>query len=237
MALEKVIQPAINLAKNGWILDRYSAASFSKALNRFSKYPSSMKIFSDNGVRYKEGDLFVQKDLAETLIRIKENGNDGFYRGKTADLLVKQINELNGYITHEDLVKYKAVEREPIHGSYRDFDIISMSPPSSGGIALVQMLNILENFTFQTTDWGSSSCFNKLAETMKYVYADRTYHLGDSDFYEVPQNKLVSKEYAKSIFDKLDSNAVSSSEISSNIPTTNSESDETTHYSVYDRSF
>ena len=110
---------------------------------------------------------------------------------------------MNGYITHEDLKNYKPVERIPIEGSYRDHKIISMGPPSSGGIAIVELLNILENFSFQNDEWNSSSYINKLVETMKYVYADRTYHLGDEDFYPVPKEKLTSKEYAKSIFEKL----------------------------------
>lgn len=235
MSLEQVIQPAIDLAKLGWELDRYSAKSFARTLDRFKKYPSSYKIFSKNGREYKEGDKFIQSDLAFTLEQIKEKGRAGFYEGKIADLLVSQIKSLGGKITHEDLERYKPIERDPVIGNYRDHKIISMGPPSSGGIALVQLLNVLENFTFEKKDWGSSSYINKLVETMKYVYADRTYHLGDEDFYPVPKTKLLSKDYAYSIYENLKSFAVPSNMISTKIPEKKIESTETTHYSVYDK--
>jgi gamma-glutamyltranspeptidase / glutathione hydrolase len=234
LPLEKVIQPAIDLAKNGWPLDLYSAESFERTLEKFKKYPSSYNVFTKDGEAYKEGDIFIQTDLARTLEQIKINGVDGFYKGKIADLFVNQIKKLGGYITHEDLIKYKAVEREPIVGMYKNHEIISMPPPSSGGIALIEMLNVLENYDFDGTEWGGSGYINNLAETMKYIYADRTYHLGDEDYYPVPKSKLISKEYAKKIFDKLVNYARPSTEISSLIPTNQIESDETTHYSVYD---
>ncbi len=234
MSLSKVIQPAINLAKNGWILDKPTAESFKKNFHKFKKYPSSYKIFSQNGKAFKEGDLFVQKDLGWTLEQIKTKGTDGFYKGKVAELLVKQIQKNNGYITLDDLKKYKPVERKPIYGTYRGYKIVSMPPPSSGGIALVELLNILENFSFEKNEWGSSSYINKLVEAMKYIYADRTYHLGDKDFYPVPEEKLISKDYAKTIFDKLTPTAVPSEDISTILPIDYKESTETTHYSVYD---
>lgn len=235
LSLTEIIQPAIDLAENGWNLDLYSAKSFENKLDDFSKYPSSMKIFSKNGSPYKEGDLFIQKDLAWTLNQIKNFGVNGFYSGKVAELLVKQINDLGGYISRKDLEKYVVKERNPVKGIYRDYEIISMGPPSSGGIALIEMLNILENFEFGKTEWGSSSYINKLTETMKYVYADRTYHLGDSDFYPVPISTLISKKYAKSIFEKIRPFAVPSENIKSQIPVKVNESMETTHYSIFDK--
>lgn len=232
--LEKVIQPAINLAYNGWELDLYSAKSFSRTLKRFKEYPSSFKVFTNNSEPYKQGDIFVQKDLGWTLEQIKIEGIKGFYSGKVADLFIKQIKELGGYITHEDLTSYKPVEREPIIGSYRGYEVISMPPPSSGGIALVELLNILENYKFDGSEWGSSNYINKLVESMKYVYADRTNHLGDEDFYPVPKAKLISKKYAKTVFEEMVNYAKPSVEISSLLPTNQNESSETTHYSVYD---
>jgi len=234
LPLEKVIQPAIDLAKNGWALDLYSAKSFEYTLDKFKEYQSSYNIFTNNGETYREGDMFIQSDLAWTLDQIKNSGTDGFYKGKVAEQFIKQIEKLGGYITHQDLLKYKPVEREPIIGSYRDHKIISMGPPSSGGIALVELLNVLENFRFIGNEWGSSSYINKLVETMKYIYVDRTYHLGDEDFFSVPKQKLISKEYAKTIFDKLTSYATPSEEITTHIPVKLDESNETTHYSVYD---
>ncbi len=237
MKLADVIQPAINLAKNGWRLDQHSAESFKNTLPLFQKYPSSFKIFSDNGKAYKEGDLFKQPDLARTLELIKEKGRDGFYKGKVAELLVKQIKSMGGYITQKDLDKYEPVERVPVTGTYRGYEIVSMPPSSSGGIALIELLNILENYHFTQEDWGSSEYIHMLVEAMKYVYADRTYHLGDSDFYNVPVKGLTSKEYAKTIFEKIQNDgdkAVPSSKIKAGDPSKYQESMETTHYSIYD---
>ncbi|MCP5064422.1 MAG: gamma-glutamyltransferase [Ignavibacteriae bacterium] len=233
--LAKVIQPAIDLAKNGWALDDRSAESFKRTLPKFLKYSSSAKIFSKNGEAFNQGETFFQKDLAWTLEQIKKNGVDGFYKGKVAELLVKQVKGNGGYITLKDLEKYNPIEREPIYGTYRGHKIISMPPPSSGGIALVELLNILENFTIEKNEWNSSSYINKLVEAMKYAYSDRTYHLGDEDFYPVPKKKLLSKEYAKSIFDKLTPYAKPSTEISTETPSQQKESTETTHFSVYDQ--
>ena len=235
MSLEQVIQPAIDLAKTGFILDKQMANSFKRTLPKFLKYKSSEKIFSKNGLPYKEGDLFIQKELAGTLEQIKVKGADGFYKGKVAELLVKQIKKNNGYITLEDLAKYKPIERKPILGSYRGYKIVSMPPPSSGGIALVELLNILENFSFEKNEWGSSKYINKLVEAMKYVYADRTYKLGDEDFYPVPKKELISKKYAKTIFNKLTKIATPSNEILKGISAGRKESMETTHYSIYDK--
>jgi len=237
MSLAEVIQPAIDLAKNGWRLEKRDSIYFANTIPLFSKYPSSMKIFTKDGVPYSTGELFIQPDLAWTLDQIKENGRDGFYKGKVAELLVEQVNSLGGYITLEDLEKYQPVERTPIIGNYRDHKIVSMPPPSSGGIALVEMLNILENYNLSEADWGSREYFHHLFEAMKYAYADRTYHLGDADFYPVPTKQLTSKQYAKSIFDQIEkekNKAVPSSKIKSFKVARVYESTETTHYSVYD---
>ena len=235
LPLEKVIQPAINLAKNGWLLNDYDASEFKNYLPVFRKYPSSLRIFSKKGEPYEEGDLFIQPELAWTLEQIKTNGTEGFYKGKVAELLVKQVSELGGYITLEDLENYRCVERKPIIGTYRDHKVISMPPSSSGGIALVQLLNILENFNFDGTEWGSGEYISALAESMKYVYADRTQHLGDSDFYPVPVKKLISKEYAKLLFEKVKAGVTPSTEITSVIKSNYFESEETTHYSIIDK--
>jgi gamma-glutamyltranspeptidase/glutathione hydrolase len=237
MSLAEVIQPAIDLAKNGWRLEKRDSTYFSNTIPLFEKYPSSKKIFTKNGIPYSAGELFIQPDLAWTLEQIKNYGRDGFYKGKVAELLVAQVVTLGGYITLEDLEKYQLIEREPITGTYRNFEIISMPPPSSGGIAMVQLLNILENFDLHKDDWGSSQYIHHIVEAMKYVYADRTYHLGDADFYPVQIDKLISKEYAKTIFDKIESaknKAVSSAEIKSLDVSPVYESTETTHYSVFD---
>jgi gamma-glutamyltranspeptidase/glutathione hydrolase len=237
LSLAEVIQPAIDLAKSGWRLEKRDSIYFSNNFAVFEKYPSSKKIFIKNGEPYRVGDLFIQPDLAWTLEQIKENGQDGFYKGKVAELLVEQVSSLGGYITLEDLEEYKPVERDPITGTYRGYEVVSMGPPSSGGIALVELLNILENYDLSDEDWGSALYIHHIVEAMKYVYADRTYHLGDADFYPVPEDQLISKEYAKTIFEKIESakyRAVPSSEIKSLDVAQVYESTETTHYSVYD---
>ncbi|HSR18990.1 MAG TPA: gamma-glutamyltransferase, partial [Ignavibacteriaceae bacterium] len=236
MTLHEVIQPSIDLAEKGFVLDYAEAQSINSSLLDFKKYPSSAKIFTKTGNEYCEGDTFRQHDLAFTLKQIKEKGRDGFYKGEIAGLIVKQVKEFKGLISLKDLEDYQPIEREPVAGTYRDYSIVSMPPPSSGGIALIQLLNILENFNFDREDWGSSSYIFRLVEAMKYVYADRSIHLGDPDFYNVPQQWLISKEYGKEIFSKISDRALPSSEIIPGSPVIIYESDETTHYSVYDSS-
>lgn len=236
MTLQEVIRPSIDLAEKGFVLDYAAAQSINSALMDFKKYPSSAKIFTKTGNEYCEGDTFRQHDLAFTLKQIKEKGRDGFYKGEIARLIVKQVKEFNGLISLKDLEDYQPVEREPVTGTYKDYSIVSMPPPSSGGIALIQLLNILENYNLVKEDWGSSDYIFRLAETMKYVYADRSIHLGDPDFYNVPQQWLISKEYGKEIFSRISDRAQPSSEIIPGSPVIFYESDETTHYSVYDSS-
>ena len=233
MKLEDVIQPAINLAEDGFPLNYSLSESLKSALEYFNKYESSKKVFSKNGMPYEAGEIFKQPDLASTLKQIKENGKDGFYSGNVAELIVNQIRKLGGIITLEDLKKYEPVERKPVMGNYRGYDIVSMPPSSSGGTLLIEMLNVLENFHFQKSEWGSSAYIHKLVETMKYAYADRAVHLGDADFYNVPLKWLTSKAYAKKIFNKIDAKATPSKEINAGVPVAK-ESEQTTHYSVYD---
>lgn len=235
MKLPEVIQPAIDLAEKGFQLDYSTAASIKEHLNEFKKYPGSYKKFTNDGFPYKAGDIFRQPDLAETLKLIRDKGDDGFYKGTIAALFIKEIKKLGGYISQADLNKYSPVERKPILGNYRGYEIVSMPPPSSGGIALVEMLNILENYHFKQQDWGSSEYIHDLVEAMKYTYADRTKYLGDPDFYPVPSNGLTSKEYAKSIFKKIKNYATPAKDISAGNPLKYKESNETTHYSVYDK--
>jgi len=234
MSLGTVIQPAIDLAVKGFKIDYNTDESFKAYFKYFKKYPSTLKVFSKDNRPYKEGELFRQPDLAKTLKAIKKYGKDGFYKGWVADSLIKQIKSLKGYITQKDLDLYRAVERKPIIGFYRGYKIVSMPPPSSGGIALVEMLNILENYHFSPDEWGSSKYIHEVVETMKYVYADRTKFLGDSDFFPVPLKGLISKKYAKTIFDKIKNYAVPASDISSGDPHKFQEGHNTTHYSIYD---
>ncbi len=235
MRLSEVISPAIKLAENGFEVG-YELANHINIFNEdFNEYESSKKIFTVDGDSLKEDYFLIQKDLANTLRLIKENGNDGFYKGPVADLIVKNSFDNGGYITYKDLEEYEPIERIPVRGNYKGYDIISMPPPSSGGIALIQSLNILENFEFAKNAWGSSDYIHKTVESLRKVYADRSEHLGDPDFYDVPVEWLISKEYAKSIFDKIKNISTPSDSIRPGIPVTY-ESKETTHYSIVDRS-
>jgi gamma-glutamyltranspeptidase / glutathione hydrolase len=236
LKLKDVIQPAIDLAERGFILDYKLAASFDSLRNDFLRYPSSRKIFiKENTIPYNEGDIFKQTDLAKTLKFIRDLGKDGFYKGETASLLIKQIEKQDGYITQNDLDNYHPVERDPITGKYRGYQIVSMPPPSSGGIALIEMLNILGNYKFHKNDWGSSKYLHRLIESMKYVFADRSMYLGDADFVKVPTEWLTSQKYAHSIFSRIKNIAVPSSEIQPGDYKSWHESDQTTHYSICDK--
>ncbi len=234
LSLSEVIQPAIDLAKNGFKVGYRLANSINTNYETFCKNEYSKNIFTDKGEKIKEDFVLVQKDLAKTLKLIKQYGVKGFYEGETAELLIKQSDKYKGYFTKDDLLKYSPVVRNPIIGEYKGFKIISMPPPSSGGIALNEILNILSNFKIDDDEWGSSEYYHKLVESLKYVYADRSQYLGDEDFVKVPKEKLLSKSYAKEIFCKIKDTATKSEEI---LPEKyiDSESKETTHYNVMDK--
>lgn len=234
MKLAEIIQPAIDLAERGFLLDEKTAEDFQKNMERFKRYPSSFKIFSKDGKPYKKGDLFIQSDLAKTLQLIKEKGNAGFYEGNTAGLLEKQVKSLGGYISLKDLADYKPIERNPVEGSYRGYKIVAMGPSSSGGIALIEMLNILENYNFSKSGINSAEYIHKLVEAMKFAYADRSKYLGDPDFYNVPIQMLTSKKYAKGLFERINKKPIPANKILVGVNKFANESNETTHYSIYD---
>ncbi len=230
-----VIEPAIKLAKNGFKLSFDLARSINSNYEKFIKYESSKKVFTKNGEKFQEGDLFVQKDLAKTLELIKKYGRKGFYEGETAELIVKQIQKLGGYITLEDLKNYHCVERQPVVGEYRGYKIISMGPPSSGGVAIIEALNILENLNLKKDDYQSSPYIHYLIETLKRVYFDRAEYLGDSDFVYVPVQRLISKDYAKKLFEQINPEKATRFEEVNTKTAFEYESLETTHYSVIDK--
>jgi gamma-glutamyltranspeptidase/glutathione hydrolase len=170
MKIDNVIQPAIDLAKDGFHLSYQLAQLMNAEIKDFKRYKSSEKVFTKNGAPFSEGDIFKQPDLAKTLSLIKVKGRDGFYCGEVAELILKQVQKLGGYISLQDLMDYKVIEKEPVNGSYRGFNIVSMPPSSSGGIALIQALNILENFHFSKEDWNRSKYIHKLVEAFKFVF-------------------------------------------------------------------
>ena len=230
----EVIEPALRLAKEGFALPADIAAQFARYQESFAPYPASRAKFArPDGSAYAAGDLFRQLDLAATLERIAEHGRDGFYTGRTADLLVAEMARGGGLISHADLRDYRSVWREPVRGTYRGFDIVSMPPPSSGGALVVQILNMLEPHDVGSMGHGSAAVAHLMIEAERRAYADRAEHLGDTDFYDVPLGLLVDKDYARRRFADFDPAAASkSADIGAgDWP---EESPETTHVSVMD---
>ena len=201
MPMETLMEPAIRLAEEGFPLSQALCEDFSFHRNEFLKYPASAQIFlKDGGDLYQPGDIWKQPDLAGTLKLIQNEGQKAFYHGKTARLLVKAMEEHRGLITMEDLAVYDVIEREVIHGTYRGYDIYSMGPPSSGGVAIVEILNILEGYNVARFGYGSSSYYHLLTEAMRRAFYDRAWHLGDPDFYpDIPIHRLTSKSYAEEL--------------------------------------
>jgi gamma-glutamyltranspeptidase / glutathione hydrolase len=234
MSRQEVMAPAIELAEKGFMLNEDLAQQFQDNMESFRMYPASLAKFSKNGEPYQPGDLWVQTDLAQTLKLISEQGRDGFYKGRTAELIVAEMQRNNGLITMEDLAAYEPVWREPVHGTYRGYDIWSMPAPSSGGVLLVQMLNMLEPYNLKELGWGTTPTLHLMIEAQRRAYADRAEFLGDPDYFDVPTQMLTSKEYARSRFADFD--PLKSSD-SANIGAGSwpEESPQTTHFSVVDK--
>ena len=228
----RLVGPAVELASEGFPLSEALAGAFERVLRSMEEYPASVAKFSDQGEPYAPGAVWRQPDLAGTLQRIREEGRDGFYLGETARLIAEEMERGGGLITEEDLARYEAQERTPIQGSYRGYDVISMPPPSSGGTALVQMLNILEGFDLQAMGHNTAPYVHHLAEAMRRAYRDRARYLADTDFADPPLQKLTSKEYAESLRTTIEPDEASISTPSDvALP---EESPQTTHFSVVD---
>lgn len=236
ISLKEALAPAIDLAKNGLTVTTEFSDAIKKGHKRLKKWNSSQKIFlKPNGNFYEPGDKFVQKDLAETLTKIADNGAKAFYEGEIATLIVKEMKKNNGLITKADLTDYRPVIRKPVKGSYRGYEIYSMSPPSSGGIHIIQILNILEGYDILSMGHNSAATIHLMSESMKMAYADRSKYLGDPDFTNVPAEGLTSKKYAGEIRKKIDiSKTLPSKDIRPGMVNF-SESNETTHFSVVDK--
>nr|BCW99998.1 MAG: gamma-glutamyltransferase [Bacteroidota bacterium] len=231
----EVMEPAIRLAQEGFLLSRIAAENLNEAAPYFARFPGSRKYFlRPDGRPWQEGDRFVQRDLAETLKRIRDHGRDGFYRGQTADLIVAEMRRGGGLITHEDLARYRPLWREPVRGTYRGYEIISMGPPSSGGVALLQLLNMVEPYDLAAMGFHSSASIHLMAEAMRRVYADRAEFLGDPDFYPVPVPQLISKAYARHRMRDFDPERTTPSAQVRHGNPLGYESEQTTHYSIVD---
>mgnify|MGYP001243183808 CR=1 FL=1 len=231
---EGLVRPAIGLARDGFELtDRLARTLRSFVTGRGAAYEATAASYSNGGRPYSSGDRIIQEDLGHTLERIAAEGRDGFYAGETARLLVAEMEREGGIITLEDLARYQARERTPVHGTYRGYDVISMPPPSSGGIALVEMLNILEGYDLAAMGHNSADYVHHLVEAMRRAFRDRAQHVADVDFADVPLHRLTSKDYAAMLRGEIDAAAASVSAPSD--ITDVYESLETTHYSVVDR--
>ena len=234
MTLAEVLEPAIRLARDGIEVTYDLAADLARS-QRLKHNPASLrKFYKPDGSNYEVGELWKQPDLAWTLSEIAEHGVEAFYSGSVAEKIVADMEAHSGLITMQDLADYKVVEREPVRGSFRGYEIAAMPAPSSGGTHVIQMLNILENFPLAKMGPESADTLHIMAEAMKFSYADRSKYLGDPDFVEVPTELLVSKKYASDIAAKISmERALTSDEIAPG-QLSIYESDETTHYSVVD---
>lgn len=236
---DDVIDPAIRLAEEGFDIEEKFAESLNSNFESFSRFPSTRKIFTKGGINFYPGEKFIQKDLARTLKLIKIHGKDGFYKGITAELIEAEMKRGGGIISKEDLEAYNPVERPYVHTNYKGYDIYSMGPPSSGGIALIQLLNMIENEPIpdrRSAYYGVeeySEWMHVVIESMKRVYADRSEHLGDPDFWNVPVGKLIDKNYARQRRKEITTKASLTSEIKHGV--FDNEGSETTHYSVVDK--
>lgn len=229
MPLKELMNPAIKLAENGFKLSKFQSGYLNKNKHKF-RNTAARKIFVKSG-GWKENDLLVQKDLSKSLKLIAEEGRKAFYNGNIAKEIVKDFNENGGIFISEDFLKYEVKVRKSICGSYRSYEVCSMPPPSSGGIAIIQILNILENFEIANYNHNSFEYVDLLKQAMAHAYADRSVFLGDSDFFKVPQDKLTSKDYAS----LLAKNIREGKALTIKPGTYLEESDETTHFSIIDQ--
>ena len=227
--IENLIKPSIELAKKGFALSDFQAKNLNKYKKKFSKDKEAKKIFTKaNG--FSEGDILVQANLAGTLERIKQNGKEEFYSGDTAKKIANFFQVNGGILSLMDLNQYKIRILKPVCGNYRIYEICSMAPPSSGGIALVQILNILENIDLGKLDHNSEEYLKILISAMDYAYRDRAKFLGDPEFFKVPQDLLTSKKYANDIYHRIQEKKLPS-KANVNII----EGEETTHFSILDK--
>lgn len=231
LPFKMLIQPSIELAEKGFVITEGEARGLNNSADEFSKYNTELPAFVKNG-SWKAGDTLVQKDLANTLKRIRDKGQAGFYEGETARLIVEEMQRGHGIITAEDLKNYTAKERQAVVFNYKGYTIITMPLPSSGGVLLPQMMNMIAGQPVKKYGFQSAQAVQLMTEIERRAYADRAKYLGDADFYKVPVQQLISEPYARERMKDYDpQKAGSSVAIQAGILP---ESEETTHFSVYD---
>jgi gamma-glutamyltranspeptidase/glutathione hydrolase len=236
MPRDKVMAPAIKLAEEGFPVSYGLAYAFAKASERLSADKSTAVYFQrEFGAPYRMGEILRQPDLAKTLIAIRDHGAGGFYNGPVAGMIEAEMKKGGGLITREDLQNYRPVEREPVRGTYHGYEIVSMPPPSSGGVHVIQMLNILEGYDLKKFGQDSADTIHRLVESMRRAYADRAKFLGDPDFVQVPVAGLTNKAYAAELRKGINlEHATKSADVSAGKPPS-AEGDQTTHFSIMDK--
>lgn len=237
MSAQQVIAPAIKLAREGFVLSEELALELQQRHSQLSRSKAGQNIFyKQDGSFYKAGEKLIQKDLANTLSLIANTDGASFYQGQTAKLIVKDSKKRGGLISKGDLASYSPRLREAARGKYRSYDVVTMPPPSASGIHIIQMLNILENTKLQNIPHNSAEHLHLLSSAMQFAFADRSEHLGDPDFYDLPVNTIINKNYARSLFERIEPNkAKSAAEVKPLNIQAFKESPDTTHFSVIDR--
>ena len=250
LPLERLLAPAIQLAEEGFIVSPVLAQQFSLQRAHLERWPSTREVFfkRKKGApecelsscpvssldTYYAGERLIQVDLALTLRRIAQLGSEGFYKGSVAQAIVDTLSASDRPMSLNDLANYRSVERAPVKGNYRGYEVLSMPAPSSGGVHLIQMLNLLEPYPLAEFGAGSAKTIHLIAQSARLAYADRATHLGDPDFVKVPQKGLTSKSYSKYLAQKLNPDQATPSAMISAGPAADYESDQTTHFSVMD---
>ena len=230
----ELVDPAVKLARDGFPLSWDLAQELRRTNRLFQRFPESYRIFNRNGRYYEWGETFRQPELASTLERIGDQGKEGFYAGKTAKLLAADMAANGGLISEKDLADYRVSIREPLRGTYRGYDVLTMPPPSSGGIAVLQMLGILEGFDLNRLGFGSSAAYHLMIEAMKRAFADRAVHLGDPDFVKVPEVQLLDRKYIASMRASINQEKATAAVDIKAGGFGLREGDHTTHFSVVD---
>lgn len=230
---KQLVEPGFTLADGGFKVPTGLAASLSGAVTRLKDYPATVAAYSKNGTPYAAGEQMKLPDLARTLGRIRDNGRDGFYKGETARLIAEEMKRGGGIITEQDLASYEAKERAAVKGTFHGYEVISMPPPSSGGVAMIEMLNILEGYDLKAAGFNSPKYLHLLTESMRRAFLDRARFLGDPDFVPAPVDKLTSKAYAADLRKTIQLDKATPSQPAQ--VADGYESLETTHFSVVDR--
>jgi len=227
-----LLQPAIRLARDGFVIGPRHLAAVDNRIEDLLVFPSTAAVYLPGGQAPSRGSLFRQPDLARALESISMDGAGAFYRGWIADSVVAEMERGGGIITHQDLAAYEAIWRDPVVLGYRGYEIITMPPPSSGGVTMGQILNIVENFDLADFGWLSADHVHVAVEAMRRAYADRNFYLGDPDYVEIPMGRLLSQAYADSLAGTIDMRLASDSRSFNRVP---EESTQTTHFSIVDR--